>query len=112
MLLISACQNYFCSTKMEGIADSFTYVDSCFTVLQFCSSADVAAHRLLTSIRPLHDDVRRIVLETGESQGYEHNTDRVANGSFIQSKTAHTASRGDTIRRLLNLLVSTHQVWV
>ncbi|KAE8131516.1 hypothetical protein BDV38DRAFT_288625 [Aspergillus pseudotamarii] len=109
MLLISACQNYYSPTGMEGVAESIAYVDSCFTVLQFCGSADVAAHRLLTSLQPLYDNVRRMVLGTGEPQGYEHNIDRVTTRSVIQSETA---SLGDTIRRLLNLLVSTHQVWV
>ncbi|KAL4911183.1 hypothetical protein BDW74DRAFT_142520 [Aspergillus multicolor] len=62
VLLFSACRRYASSPseQIDSMGDIFTHVDTCLTVLTFCSRRDIVAHRLFEALDSVFRDLSRL----------------------------------------------------
>jgi hypothetical protein len=60
VLLLGVCRKYFTASGTWDLSEILSHVDTCFQVLCFCASHDVAAKRLRDLICPVHAQLRRM----------------------------------------------------
>ncbi|KAJ0425043.1 hypothetical protein BJY00DRAFT_275753 [Aspergillus carlsbadensis] len=58
VLLLGVCHKYFTASAAWDLSEILSNVDTCFQVLCFCASHDVAARRLRDLIGPVHAQLR------------------------------------------------------
>ncbi|KAL3456193.1 hypothetical protein BJX64DRAFT_48330 [Aspergillus heterothallicus] len=69
IVLLSVCHKYFIASGTWDLSEILSHVDSCFQVLCFCASHDVAAKRLRDLIGPVHAQLRRMSSRAGGRDG-------------------------------------------
>ncbi|KAL2796610.1 hypothetical protein BJX66DRAFT_335854 [Aspergillus keveii] len=69
VLLLGVCHKYFTASGTCDLSEILSHVDSCFQVLCFCASHDVAAKRLRDLIGPVHAQLRRMSSRAGGRDG-------------------------------------------
>ncbi|KAL2813011.1 hypothetical protein BJX63DRAFT_432299 [Aspergillus granulosus] len=62
VLFLGLCHKYFTTSENWNLSEIFSHVDSCFQVLRFCASHDVAAKSLRDLVDPVHEHLSHMSL--------------------------------------------------
>ncbi|KAL2801578.1 hypothetical protein BJX63DRAFT_438688 [Aspergillus granulosus] len=96
VLFLGLCHKYFKASENWNISEIFSHVDSCFQVLCFCASHDVAAKRLRDLVDPVHEHLSHMSPsprpvfgpESGLQQCSERDTNKMTIPYMLDSKAS------------------------
>jgi hypothetical protein len=117
VLLLAACQRYHHSspeTTYIDVDDLFRHVDTCLTVLAFCSGHDIAASRLHDMLDPVFCILRQINSTPTNSRpgpGSGADEEMTGNEYTLGSSPLVGMSLMTIANHLLNLMSPGAKVW-